>query len=371
VIGEATVQYTVNSNDPNFSSLTLNGKGYKIHPALDKTIYASSGSQNNGEILTIDKITGAGTSVGPSLFSEVKDITIHPVTGIIYGLIAYNSSSDIVRVSAAGDAYFLLSINIGNMSGIAFNNSGVLFAVTRTGEIYTIDLVNGTTTPVVTGVGSYLNIAFHPTTNEMWATSRSFIPPNKDAIFKVNLTTGDTTIVGHTGLGKQTNDIVFDDLFDETGILYGVIGLESEINDFISIDISNGSGTVLGSTGMKNILGLAFEETGVSSIEEERPITPAGFSLSQNYPNPFNPETSIEFNLPINSNVTITVYNLLGQIVRTLVDNDFSSGYHSAIWNGIDETGKGVSSGIYFYKMKANGMNGQEYSNIKKMILLK
>jgi flagellar hook assembly protein FlgD len=93
--------------------------------------------------------------------------------------------------------------------------------------------------------------------------------------------------------------------------------------------------------------------------------------LSQNYPNPFNPETSIEFNLPINSNVTITVYNLLGQIVRTLVDNDFSSGYHSAIWNGIDETGKGVSSGIYFYKMKANGMNGQEYSNIKKMILLK
>jgi len=368
VAGDTTVEYTISSNDPNFSGLTLQGNGYNMFPALDKTIYASTGSQNNGNIITIDESTGTGTTIGASLFSGIKDITIHPTTGIMYGLVVRSGDADIVRVSAAGDAYLLFTVAIPTMAGIAFNTIGTLYGITSGGDIYTIDLSNETTTFVVTGQGSYSGITFNPVTNELWASSRSFVPPNKDAIFTVDLSTGDTTIIGHTGLDKLTNDIVF----DENQNLYGIIGAASAINDFISIDVSNGVGTVVGSVGMKNILGLAFEETGVTSAEDdENTVVPTQFSLEQNYPNPFNPTTTIQFSLPVNSNVKLVVYNMLGQAVATLLNEQRSAGNHSIVWNSSNTNGVKLSSGIYFYKLNATGMNGKEFSNIRKMVLLK
>ena len=368
VPGDTTVEYLVSSNDPTFSVLTIQGNGYKMYPALDKTIYASTGSQNNGDIITIDKITGAGSTVGASLFSGIKDITIHPTTGIMYGLIARSGVADIVRVSAAGDSYLLFTIAIPTMAGIAFNTTGTLYGITSGGEIYTIDLVSGLTTFVVTGQGSYSGITFNPVTNELWASSRSFVPPNKDAIFTVNLATGDTTIIGHTGLGEITNDIVF----DENQNLYGVIGAASAINDFISIDISNGVGTVVGPVGMKNVLGLAFEETGVTSVEDDVNTTiPTEFSLEQNYPNPFNPSTTIQFSIPVNSDVKLVVYNMLGQAVAILLNEQRSAGTHNIQWNSSNTNGVKLSSGVYFYKLNASGINGKEFNEIRKMVLLK
>ncbi|NNG28041.1 MAG: T9SS type A sorting domain-containing protein, partial [Ignavibacteriaceae bacterium] len=368
VPGDTTVEYTISSNDPVFTGLTLTGNGYNMFPVLDKTIYASTGSQNNGDILTIDKTTGTGTTVGASLFSGIKDITIHPATGIMYGLVTRSGDADIVRVSAAGDAYLLHTISIPALAGIAFNTAGTLYGITSGGEIYTIDITIGTTTFVVTGEGSYSSITFNPVTNELWASSRSFIPPNKDAIFTVDLATGDTTIIGHTGLGEITNDIVF----DENQNLYGVIGAASAINDFISIDASNGVGTVVGSVGMKNIQGLAFEETGVTSVEDDVNGTiPTDFSLKQNYPNPFNPTTTIQFSLPINSNVELVVFNMLGEAVATLLNEQRSAGTHSITWNSSNTNGVKLSSGIYFYKLNATGMNGKEFNSIRKMVLLK
>ncbi len=339
-----------------------------MYPAMDKTIYASTGSQNNGDIITIDKTTGAGTTIGPSLFSGIKDITIHPNTGIIYGLVTRSGDADIVRVSAAGDAYLLFTVAIPTMAGIAFNTTGTLYGITSGGDIYTIDLISGSTTFVVTGQGSYSGITFNPVTNELWATSRSFVPPNKDAIFTVDLSTGDTTIIGHTGLNEITNDIVF----DENQNLYGVIGASSALNDFISIDVSNGAGTVVGSIGFKNILGLAFEETGVTSVEDDANTTvPTEFSLEQNYPNPFNPATTIKFSLPVNSDVKLVVYNMLGQAVATLLNEQRSAGTHSIVWNSSNANGIKLSSGIYFYKLNAVNNSGKEFQQTRKMILLK
>ncbi len=345
VPGDTTVEYTISSNDPNFSGFTLTGNGYKMYPALDKTIYASTGSQNNGDILTIDKTTGAGTTIGPSLFSGIKDITIDPNTGIIYGLVARSGEADIVRVSAAGDAYLLFTIAIPTMAGIAFDSTGILHGITSGGEIYTIDLLNGSTTFVVTGQGSYSGITFHPITNELWATSRSFVPPNKDAIFTVDLSTGDTTIIGHTGLAKLTNDIVF----DENQNLYGVIGTSSEINNFVSIDVSNGVGTVVGSVGYKHILGLALEETGVTAVEDDLNTTvPTKFSLEQNYPNPFNPSTTISYALPKDAHVELSIYNTIGQRVTTLINNFQSAGNYQIQW----EPDK-LPSGLYILSFNA------------------
>jgi hypothetical protein len=93
---------------------------------------------------------------------------------------------------------------------------------------------------------------------------------------------------------------------------------------------------------------------------------PQEFSLNQNYPNPFNPETNIEFNLPTAQNVNLMVFNLLGQQVRTLVNGTLGAGTHSVIWNGKNDDGANVPSGIYFYKMVT-----PEFSQTNKMALVR
>ena len=86
-----------------------------------------------------------------------------------------------------------------------------------------------------------------------------------------------------------------------------------------------------------------------------------------NYPNPFNPTTTISFSIPVASEVDLSVYNIKGQKVKTVSKNIFETGYHSVIWDGDDESGKVVSSGVYLYKLSVNG----ESKIIKKCMLLK
>jgi uncharacterized repeat protein (TIGR01451 family) len=93
---------------------------------------------------------------------------------------------------------------------------------------------------------------------------------------------------------------------------------------------------------------------------------PAVTSLTGNYPNPFNPTTNISYQLSHPDEIEVVVYNLTGQKVRTLVKSHQKAGYHLVEWNGKDDSGSSVSSGIYFYEMKTD-----EFSKIKKMILLK
>ena len=90
------------------------------------------------------------------------------------------------------------------------------------------------------------------------------------------------------------------------------------------------------------------------------------FELSNNYPNPFNPTTNINFTIPKLTKVSVVIYNNLGQKVRTLVNNKVLSGNHTAVWNGRNDFGNSVPSGVYYYRLVA-GSN----SITKNMVLLK
>ncbi|MCU0414734.1 MAG: T9SS type A sorting domain-containing protein, partial [Ignavibacteriaceae bacterium] len=109
----------------------------------------------------------------------------------------------------------------------------------------------------------------------------------------------------------------------------------------------------------------------VTETESVQNIIPETFSLKQNYPNPFNPNTTIEFSLPVASDVELAVFNVLGQQVATLIQGQRSAGNHSVTWNAFDSQGVKVSSGIYFYVLKAKGVDSEENLQIKKMVLLK
>jgi flagellar hook assembly protein FlgD len=95
-------------------------------------------------------------------------------------------------------------------------------------------------------------------------------------------------------------------------------------------------------------------------------MIPEGFTLSQNYPNPFNLSTSISFSMPASSEVNLTIYNIMGQKVKTLAKGWFEAGSHTVTWDGTNESGSVVASGIYFYKLNAG-----ENLVVKKMSLLK
>lgn len=100
--------------------------------------------------------------------------------------------------------------------------------------------------------------------------------------------------------------------------------------------------------------------------EEAVESKPTHFNLEQNYPNPFNPETVIRFSLPQDSRVSLRVYNVLGQVVNTLVDEMLPAGNHSVSWDGKSEQGSDVASGVYFYRIKAGN-----HESIMKMTLLR
>ena len=95
--------------------------------------------------------------------------------------------------------------------------------------------------------------------------------------------------------------------------------------------------------------------------------TPREFALHQNFPNPFNPDTTIKYDLAESADVTLQIYNVLGQVVRTLVGSEAqNAGRYQIRWSGMDDRGVSVSSGIYFYRISAG-----EFQNVRKLMLLK
>jgi hypothetical protein len=112
-----------------------------------------------------------------------------------------------------------------------------------------------------------------------------------------------------------------------------------------------------------------LEFTGGTEVEENIDVfgeLPASYSLNQNYPNPFNPETWISYQLPERSPVTIKIYNVTGQLVNTLVDDEQAPGAYRVRWSGRDLHGAPVASGIYFCRLKAG-----TYNKSIKMVLMK
>jgi len=159
---------------------------------------------------------------------------------------------------------------------------------------------------------------------------------------------------------------------DTTACIYNYYDLQPSDSTFEAKLASKMSGDIIYSpyVGMPSWGTCIHHGTGGSSKEyqadKEMPILPDEYSIRQNYPNPFNPVTIIEYALPKASEVKIDIYNILGQHVKTVENSYMAAGIHSVIWDGKNNLGHQVSSGIYLYKITAG-----EYEESKKMIILK
>lgn len=101
-------------------------------------------------------------------------------------------------------------------------------------------------------------------------------------------------------------------------------------------------------------------------VSEHGGGVPTEYALDQNYPNPFNPETWIKYQVPVSGHVRLSIYNALGQQVRVLVDGEQPAQYYSVMWDGRDNAGNPMPSGIYIYRLES-----EKFTAIKKMIMMK
>ena len=152
---------------------------------------------------------------------------------------------------------------------------------------------------------------------------------------------------------KIDHQSVFDEIFAAQA-MFGEIEWDVSVRDsMVEVTSENGALT-LGVNASAAVLSINGE------------LLPEVFSLHQNYPNPFNPVTKLRYDLPENGHVNITIYDMLGREIKTLINQTQDAGYRSIIWDATNDYGKPVSAGMYLYQIQAG-----EYISTKKMVLLK
>ena len=144
---------------------------------------------------------------------------------------------------------------------------------------------------------------------------------------------------------------------------------EAGVSGLMFIDIGVPAGTYMYSA--STVFEGGWESDPCDEVEVEVTsgdgiLMPTVTELTGNYPNPFNPTTTISFSLKEAGHVSINIYNMRGQLVKTLINAELDRDFHTLVWDGKDNSGKYTASGVYFYKMKA-----QNYNSTKKMILMK
>ena len=180
--------------------------------------------------------------------------------------------------------------------------------------------------------------------------------PDSDVIYKLTISLDYFGTV-YTNVYEDITDTTFGISAYEYATLMTNLNLPRWNMDYF-IEASDEEFTIVSEEGE-----FVFENTSLS-IEGE--IIPEVFALHQNYPNPFNPITSLRYDLPEDGLVNITIYDMMGRIVKTLVNGSQTAGYKSIKWNATNDRNEPVSAGLYLYTIQAG-----EFRQTKKIVLLK
>ncbi len=175
-------------------------------------------------------------------------------------------------------------------------------------------------------------------------------------------------IIPYSWAGVQTDGKSYGPDFDPSTIrVYQLdtrIGGEPDKGNFPWPDSGTPEGT--GDYGIDEMILTLNPGTGVSGVNGEKTTVPLTYELKDAYPNPFNPSTTIEYGLPVSNTVKIVVYNSMGQKVKTLVNSYQTLGTYKVTWDGTNDFGETVPSGVYFCKMTSS-----HFSAVKKLMLMK
>jgi hypothetical protein len=341
------------------SKTILRGQGgsFRAEPGV---MYASS----NNKIYRINLDTISASIIGNYNFDigSMTELFIDPSSKELYGFY-YNSSYQDINIinTRGGNAFWYQTIQcVSYVRAATMGQDGMCYLAGIDGKVYNVDIHHTYWRPQVNlvleaGLSIYA-LAVNPLNGETWASVGS--TGNLDQIYKINFSTGTTTFIGNTGLGKVTDDLAF----DPNGNLYGFIGSGGAQDSLVMIDKITANATMLGGLGTTGIYAIAISPEPVSGLITQHDLQlPEGYNLAQNYPNPFNPITIIKYQIPHRSNVSLKVYDIIGNEIAELVNDEQEVGYYNAEFNAAK-----LSSGVYFYKLQAG-----DFVQTKKMILLK
>jgi hypothetical protein len=328
--------------------------------------YATIKYHSNGDTAWVRRYHRVGqTQERPSAIAVDDSGNVY-VTGNGEGATDYDYLT--VKYYPDGDTAWLRRYD-GPVNG---SDYATAIAVDDSGYVYVAGSSEGTGT-----YHDYVTIKYDPAGNQVWVRRYDYGVSGSDKAYDMAIDGSSSVYVtGHSGGGGTVSfdyaTIKYLSNGDTAWVMrYNGPASGSDYAQAIAVDDSGnvcvtgysdeGSGTdndfctikyVQTSSGVK-------DETG----DRERP---SEFVLSQNYPNPFNPSTKIKFTLAKSGFVVLQIYDTLGRKVRNLVSEELSSGYKSVIWDGRNDEGKDVASGVYFYQLKVGDL-----SEPKKMLLLK
>jgi hypothetical protein len=326
-------------------------KGFAINAAVAGTIYGITGTQSSGAFLSINKNTGAGSTIGLSGYSDVTGISVRPSDNKIFGVTSGSPLSRLVRINASqGDAYPTYNIPVSGVRTITFDTNGDLYCGTQDGKIYKYYISTNDTDYVgITGISNLYGIAINPLNGQLWGVSLN----NK--IYKISKTNGTSVQVGTPGF-TLTPAIAF----NHAGKLYGLSGVGVQQGQLIQYDTATGVASLIGNTGYQavNSIAISQQTVGIENITTE---IPSAYNLYQNYPNPFNPSTNIKFDLPKSGFVKLAVYDALGREVSVLVNENLKAGSYSYSFSA-----SSLASGVYFYRISS-----EDFSAVKRMLMIK
>ena len=334
---------TTSTNYPTTSGAyqdTLGGNGNafvtKLNSAGSALVYSTFIGGNNydyGYSIVID-------ASGNAYITGNSNSSNYPTTSGAYQTTLVNGNSQdafVTKLNSAGSALVYSTFIGGN--NLDYGQSIVIDA---SGNAY------------ITG---YTESANYPTTSGAYQDTLG----GYQNAFITKLNSAGSALVYSTFIGGNGPDQGNSIAIDASGNAY-ITGYTASSNYPTT---SGAYQTTLGGT--QNAFVTKIDIVGATSVETNSPALPSKFELMQNYPNPFNPSTVIRFALPFSSNVKIGVYNLLGEKIKELVNEQKNTGYYEVNFNT-----NGLASGVYFYMIEAKSLDGKnEFRDTKKMILLK
>ncbi len=345
------VTLTLTSSDSYISIITTQSST-PVDIASGETLHSSSFS------FSVDQSTPAGYE--PQLTLTVSDdglVTDYAIEGIIVGTpqIIFTDNAE----NGAGNWDRGLSWNVTNTSVYSGDYSFTDSPAGDYGNDKTnrLTLVNPLELPVANKI--YLKFKTHWDIEAEWDFAKVQVSVNGSSWTTIQ---GKYTTQG-SGKGEQsTNEYGYDGLqADWVEEQFDISGYAGATSFYLRFDLSSDQAEVRDGWYLDEIEILAYDDS-PSAVEEENTSLPGTFSLQQNYPNPFNPTTIINFELPIANDVELSVFNTLGQKVRTLINGRQSAGSHTVTFNADN-----LASGIYWYRLRT----GEGHIRFRKMILLR
>ncbi|MCK6561878.1 serine hydrolase [bacterium] len=346
------------SNDPRQPVQKVILQGVALRSAAPGTIYAIADVSNRTFLATLNPAdSGKASLIGSTGCNSARGLAVQPVSGRLFGVVPDINFSTFIKIDAqTGLAQKILTIPESDVRAMTFEGD-TLWAASYAGKLFRVNLQTGVTKFVGhTGISNLSGLAFNPVTKKLWATSAGNMK-----LYILNRNTAQRTWERICFLAPHWL------AFDAGGQLFGLFNPERYSNANLALldtaQVTSGANDqIIGDTGYQWVSALAMRgEIAVEVRELPNTAKPAEYAMYQNYPNPFNPNTVIEFALPKSGFVTLKIYDLLGNEVATVVAEKLPAGQHQRVWEA-----KGLASGVYLYRLEAG-----EFEQNKKLLLLR